>query len=295
MGVTDLAAVTNQVQKFWAPIFMPELKAGAKLPALVNRDYEGEIKAQGDTVKVSQLIIPDAQERTVGTDADTFDSQSLATAQVNVVANKRIVVALEITDLATLQSQLDSKDSEIRAGLLLSCQRRLNKSLYALVAPSASAPDHIINSVSSFDGTQASAARMRAAQARWMKNKPWYGALDPSFYNDMLNAQTITSRDYVGGETPVIGGELANQRFGMTWFEDDALATDQGVIFHPDFLYLVMQTQPTFKLSDLHNQKKFGYLLSVDFIYGAALGIDGAKKHQLVVADSAATTVVMAA
>jgi hypothetical protein len=227
-------------------------------------------------------------------DADSFDSQSLSTARVSVQANKRIVVALEITDLAKLQSQLDSKDSEIRTALLQSCERRLNKSLYSLVAPSASSPDHIINSVTNFDATQASGARMRAAQAHWMKNKPWYGALDPSFYNDMLNASTMTSKDYVEGEAPVVGGEIANKRFGINWFEDDSLATDQSVIFHPDFMYLCMQTQPTFKISDLHAQKKFGYLLSVDFIYGAALGIDGSKKHQLVVADSSATAVVMA-
>jgi hypothetical protein len=294
MAVTDLAQVTNQIQKFWAPIFMPELKATAKLPALVSRDYEGQIQNEGDTVYVSQLIIPDAQERTVGTDADTFDSSALSTARVAVNADKRIVVAVEITDLAKLQSQIGSKDSEIRTGLLQSCQRRLNKSLYSLVAPSASSPDHIINSVSSFDATQASAARMRAAQAHWMKNKPWYGALDPSYYNDMLNAQTLTSKDYVDGEAPVVGGEIANKRFGINWFEDDSLATDQSVVFHPDFLYLCMQTQPTFQLSSLHAQKKFGYLLSVDFIYGAKLGIDGSKKHQLIVADSSATSVVMA-
>jgi hypothetical protein len=295
MAVTDLAAVTNQIQKFWAPIFMPELKAGAKLPALVSRDYEGVIKTQGDTVKVTQIVIPDAQKRTVGTDANTFDSSPLTTQQVNVTADSRIVVAIEVEDLVDLQSQLQSQNSEIRSSLLQSCMRKLNADLYSKVAPSASSPDHIINSVTDFNATQASAARMRAAQARWMKNKPWYGSLDPSFYNDMLNASTLTSRDYVEGEQPVIGGEIANKRFGVTWFEDDALATDQGVIFHPDFLWLVMQTQPQFKLSDLHGQKKFAYLLSVDFVYGAKLGIDGSKKHQLVVADSSATSVVMAA
>lgn len=294
MAVTDLAAVTNQIQKFWSPLFMPELKAQAKLPALVNRDYEGQIQNEGDTVYVSQIVIPDAQERTVGTNADTFDSSALSTQRVAIQADKRIVVAVEITDLAKLQSQIGSKESDIRTGLLQACMRKLNASLYAKVAPSASSPDHIINSVTDFNATQAGNARMRAAQAHWMKNKPWYGALDPSFYNDMLNAQTMTSSDYVGADAPVIGGEIANKRFGINWFEDDALATDQAVIFHPDFLHLVMQTQPTFKLSDLHSQKKFGYLLSVDFIYGALLGIDGAKKHQLVCADASATTVVMA-
>jgi hypothetical protein len=203
-------------------------------------------------------------------------------------------VAIEVQDLAALQSQLEAKDSEIRQGLLQSCMRKLNANLYGLVAPSASSPDHIINSVTNFNGTQAGDARMRAAQAKWMKNKGWMGALDPSFANDFMQVAQLTSKDYADGESMVVGGELATKRFGVNWFEDDALATDQAVIFHPDFLYLVMQTQPTFKLSDLHAQKKFGYLLSVDFVFGAKLGIDGAKKHQLVCADASATTVVMA-
>jgi hypothetical protein len=294
MSVTDLSVVSNQIQKFWSPLFMPELKAQAKLPGLVSRDYEGDIKNEGDTVYVSQIVIPDAQEKTVGTDADSFESSALSTSRVAVQANKRIIVAIELTDLAKLQSQLDSKESEIRSGLLQSCMRKLNKSLYGLVAPSASSPDHIINSVSDFNAVQAGNARMRAAQAHWLKNKPWMGALDPSYANDFLQAQTLTSKDYVDGENLVVGGEVANKRFGINWFEDDALATDQAVIFHPDFMYLVMQTQPQFKLSDLHSQKKLGYLLSVDFIYGATLGIDGAKKHQLVVADGSASSVVMA-
>jgi len=294
VSVTDLSVVQNQIQKFWSPIFMPELKAGSKLPALVNRDYEGQIQNKGDTVKVSQIVIPEASIKSVGVDADTFESSSLQTVQVEVKADKRCVVALEVEDLVALQSQIEADSSEIRQSLLESCMRKLNAHLYGLVAPSASSPDHIINSVSDFNAAAASAARMRAAQAKWMKNKGWFGALDPSYANDFLNAQTLTSKDYVEGESLVIGGEVANKRFGINWFEDDALATDQAVIFHPDFLYLVMQTQPQFKLSDLHSQKKFGYLLSVDFIFGAKLGIDGAKKHQLVNADASASSVVMA-
>lgn len=295
MSVTDLSVVANQIQKFWAPVFMPELKAGAKLPALVNRDYEGEIKKQGDQVTVSQLVIPDAQLKTVGTDADTFESSALSTAKVDVKADKRCVVAIEIPDLVVLQSQLESKDSEIRKGLLESCMRKLNAQLYSLVAPSTSSPTHVIHSISDFNGDQAGNARMRAAQAKWMKNKGWMGALDPSYANDFMKVAQLTSRDYVGdGEKMTVGGEVAVNRFGINWFEDDALATDQAVIFHPDFLYLVMQTQPQFKLSDLHSQKKFGYLLSVDFVFGAKLGIDGAKKCQLVHAAASGNSVVMA-
>jgi len=42
---------------------------------------------------------------------------------------------------------------------------------------------------------------------------------------------------------------------------------------------MVTQTQVQIKLSDLHSQKKFGVLMSVDIIFGAKLGIEGNKKH----------------
>jgi hypothetical protein len=235
MSVTDLSVVANQIQKFWAPVFMPELKAGSKLPALVNREYEGEIKKQGDQVTVSQLVIPDAQLKTVGTDADTFESSALSTNKVDVKADQRCVVAVEIPDLVTLQSQLESKDSEIRKGLLESCYRKLNAKLYSLALASTSSPTHVIHSISAFDGTQAGNARMRAAQAKWMKNKGWMGALDPSYANDFMSTAALTSKDYADGESMVVGGELAIKRFGINWFEDDALSTDQAFIFHPDF------------------------------------------------------------
>jgi len=44
-------------------------------------------------------------------------------------------------------------------------------------------------------------------------------------------------------------------------------------------MHLVMQTEPTFKVSDLHSNKKFAFVISVDFVFGARLGIDGDKKH----------------
>jgi hypothetical protein len=295
MSVTDLSVVQNQVKKFWSPVFIPELKAGAKLPGLVSRDYQGSIEREGDEVTVSQLVIPDAQIKTVGVDADTFESSALSTNYVKVKADKRCIVAIEIPDLVSLQSQLGSKDSDIRKGLLEACYRKLNAHLYGLVAPSTSSPAHVIHSIADFTGPEASKARMRAAQAKWMKNKGWMGALDPSYANDFMQSTQVTSRDFVpDGEKMIVGGEVATNRFGINWFEDDALATDQAVIFHPDFLYLVMQTQPEFELSSLHSQKKKGYLLSVDFVFGAKLGIDGAKKCQLVHAAASGNSVVMA-
>lgn len=278
MAVTDLAAVTNQIQKFWSPLFMPELRKASLLPSLVNKDYQGEIKQGGDTVYVSQIVAPTGQNLTVGTDADSFDSEALSTNRISVVANRRAVAAFEIQDLAELQSQLEAKQSEIRDALIYAVNQQMNKYLMSLAIPSTSSPDHLLGSVSACDAAHVAAVRLLAAQARWSKAKGWYGLLDPSYYSDVLNASTLASKDYVGDETPTVGGQIVNKRFGFNLLEDDSLAVDQALWFSPDFMHLVTQREPTFKVSDLHAQKKFGYLVSVDVIYGAALGIAGNKK-----------------
>ena len=294
MSASKLAQVTDQIQKFWSPMFMDELRASILLPSLVNKDYQGEIKAGGDTVRVSQLNAPRGENRTVGTNAEEFATDQLSMSYVDVKADKRAVAAYEFEDLAILQSQLEAGDSEIRKALVYAVGKQMSDYLYSLVAPSSSSPDHIINSVTDFNATQLANARMRAAIAKWGKEKPWWILCDPVYYSDLLNATTLTSKDYIEGEAPVIGGQIANKRMGFNILEDNGLATDQAVIFHPDFMHLVMQKQVQFKVSDLHSQKKFGFVISADIVYGGKLGVDGAKKCQLVVADASAATVTIA-
>jgi hypothetical protein len=299
MSQTNINTVTNQIQKFWSPLFMDELRASTLLPSLVNKQYEGEIKKGGDTVRVSQINAPVGENRTIGTDADAFSSEQLSLSYVDIKADKRAVASYELDDLSQLQSQIDAEAaggpaSKIREALVYAVNKKMNDYLYSLVAPSTSSPDHMRNSISAFDKSELLAVRLLASAAKWDKSKGWWVLADPSYYNDILSDTTLTSKDYVEGETPVVGGQVVNKRFGFNILEDNGLAVDQAVIFHPDFLHLVMQTEVQFKISDLHAQKKFGYVISADIIYGGKLGIDGSKKHILSVASGSASAVVMA-
>jgi hypothetical protein len=289
MAVTDLASVSNQIQKFWAPMFMKELREQLLLGALVNKDYDGEIKKQGDTVYVSQINAPTGQLLTVGTNADSFDTEEVSMTRISVQANKRAVAAFEIQDLANLQSQLEAQDSELRQSLLFAINKQINNYLYSLVSPSTSAPDHLLNGITDMNASQINSIRRLASAAKWDRNKGWFLLVDPSYMSDILNAATLTSSDYGAADAPIIGGQMALKRFGFNIFEDNsdgilqlspaAAGADAALAMHPDFMHLVMQTMPTFKLSDLHAQKKFGYVLSVDVVFGAALGVAGNKKH----------------
>ena len=55
MSATLITDLNEQIQKFWSPLLVPELKEKAILPSLVSSDYEGEIKQGGDTVYVSMM------------------------------------------------------------------------------------------------------------------------------------------------------------------------------------------------------------------------------------------------
>ena len=286
MSTTLKGDVTNQVQKYWAPRFTKELRGSLLLGSLVNKDYQGSISKGGDTVRVSQVNAPTGQLLTVGTNADSFSSDLLSTSYVDVVANKRAVASFKFADEVALQSQLSQDNPEVMESLKYAMANQINTYLYSLVAASTSAPDHNIASVTDFNASQLSAARLLAATAKWRMEPGWYCLTDPSYYADLLNASTLTSSDYGASDAPVVSGQVALKRFGFNIFEDNnmkstagAAVTDHALLFHPDFMHMVMQSEVQVKVSDLHPLGQFGMIMSVDVIFGAALGISGANKH----------------
>jgi hypothetical protein len=285
MSATLLADVANQVKKFWAPIANSALKQDALLVSLVNKDFEGSLEREGDSVYVSEIADATATQKQTGSGEDTFDSQKVSTTRVTVVANQVFTAAFELNTLVELQSQIHMESSPIRESLMRGINNKINDYLYSLVSPSSSAPDHILNGITDMNAAQLVAIRKLASAARWPKDGQWYGLCDGSYYGDLLNASTLASTDYVADQ-PTIAGIIPNQRFGFKLIEDnsDGLLTlgtsgaDCGLFFHPSFLNLVLGT-PEFKVSDLHSNKQHGYLISLSVVGGAALGVNGSKKH----------------
>lgn len=279
MSATTLAEVANQIEKYWSALFMDQLREALMLGALVNKDYEGQIKRGGDTVRVSQINAPTGQLLDVGVDADSFQSEAISTSYVDIKADKRAVASYEFQDLVELQSQISQNNPKVMDSMKYAMSKQINDYLYSLVSPSTSSPDHSISGVTDFNSAQLAACRVLAAQAKWMDSPGWYALLDPQYYGDLMNATTMVSSDYGASDAPVIGGKIGLRRFGFQIFEDNSRSADYGLLFHPDFLHLVTQSGPSIKISDLHSQKKFGVVMSIDLVFGAKLGIDGNKKH----------------
>ena len=279
MTVSGLTEVTNQIQKYWSPMFTKQLRASLMLGALVDKKYEGAIARQGDTVRVSQVNAAAGQLLTIGTDADSFSSEAISTSYVDLVADKRAVASYTFQDLVQLQSQLGQDNPEVMESLKYGLAAQINTYLYSLVSPSTSSPDHSIAGVTDFNASQLAAARVLAAQAKWPKDGQWYALLDPQYFGDLMNATTLVSSDYGAADAPTINGNIALKRFGFNIFEDDSRSADYGLLFHPSFMHMVSQTEVQVKISDLHPLGQFGVKLSVDLVFGAKLGINGNVKH----------------
>ena len=289
MTAVNDTAIQLLCREFWSDIFVPEVMQATMLPSLVSREYEGEIQKAGDKVYISQMVRPTATRKTVGVGHETFNSEKLVPLQVSVTADQVITASFKFDNLVQLQSQVGDQDSKIRQGLVEAMDIALNEFCYSIVAASTTAPDHDLGSVTDFNAAQLLAVRKLAAKAKWSKKdgKGWWLLADPSYYGDMLAAATLIGGDYVP-DMPSVGGEFAQKRQGFYILEDnsDALIThvsagteDAALAFHPDFMHLVVQQAPVFKISDLHPLQQHGYLISASMVCGAALGVNGDEKH----------------
>lgn len=289
MAATELANVQDQVRTYWSDLFMPELRESNPLLALIDKRYDGEIKRSGDTVRVSQVVKAAGETKVIGAAGDnTFTPETLATRFVDIKADRRFVASYSFEDLVDLQSQIHEERSEIRESLLDAMNTQINNYLYSLVAPAAG---QALTGITAIDSTVLKDIRVIAGQQKWFKQPGWYGLLSPEYYGCLLDDVKLTSSDYVN-EQPLVGGEVVTRRYGFQMVEDnsDGLGTlsptpgnPSAIFFHPAFMHMVTQMQARFKVSDLHSNNEFGYVISVDLIGGASLGIEGDKMHITVV------------
>lgn len=273
--LTNLAQVNDQIQKYWAPVFTQELREQLLLGALVNKSYQGDLKQGGDTVYVSQLAAVTGELKDVGVDADTFGSEQMSLSRIAIVADKRAVASYKVADLVAIQSQLDQGKPEILESLRFAVSKKMNDHLYSLVSPSASAPDHIVNSVTTFDLSTLQTVHKLANEAKWPMDGQWYGLLSPKYYADLLGVTSATSNDFGASDAAVISGQIALKRFGFSIVGDNSRSGSQALFLHPSFMHMVMQSEVQLKVSDLHSQNQFGYVISADVIFGAKQAVDG--------------------
>lgn len=270
--------VLGLVQTFWSPLVDKELRASNLFLDILTRNNQNvqAIKG-GDTLRLHYINKPTSSIRSIGTNADSFESNALTTTYVDLVVNRRAVSAYTFEDLGLIMSQLEQEDSEIRRALLDDVSTQINDHLKSLISPSTASPDNTIAGVSDFVLAQLSVVRQRAGLAKWSTQEPWYLALSPQYNSDLMDEVSASDSSKTGdGISPLVGGFWDGfKRMNFNIYEDNSLTGltvandgDHGIAFMPSFMKVAIG-EPRFLLSSRHANFKFEYVLSVDVPVGA--------------------------
>lgn len=264
-GVNDLA---NLIPEIWSPNIFQELRNNLLLANVFNRDYEGELANLGDVVRVNTIIAPEAELLT--DDKQTFSSEQMEVTQQTITVNKRASAAFEFTSLAQLQSQ--SFEMDAREALVYALMKKIEQDMISILIPSSTTPDHLIAPTAASDLAAIDIAYIRTLMSKALiPRSNRFLFLDPQYYGDLITKQTIASRDFVPAGSPTSTGLLTEPLYGFTIGEHDLLPADVGYAIHRSACTMVMQQGVRLKISDLHTQKKYGYLMSADIVYGIKL------------------------
>lgn len=267
MAVNGVSANDYLIPEIWSANIYDELRSSIMFANVFSREYEGEIRKLGDKVNIQQIVAPTGEILT--SDLDSFSSETMSINQISVTANKRASAAFEFTDLAQLQS-LDFQ-AEAQSALVYAIRLKMENDILAALLPSTSNPDHTIAPASASDLAAVDLGTMRSllsVQKVPLDNRKLL--LSPSYYSDIMNKTQITSSDFVSGGNSAQDGVIS--RFmGFQIMEHNLLGNDVGYAVHPSALQLCMQQDVRIQVSNLHATKKYGYLLSADFVYGFTL------------------------
>ena len=97
-------AITNYQPTVWTGLLQSSLKKSLVFggPAVVNRNYEGEIRSQGDTVKITSISRPTISTYTKNSTSLTFET--LTDASRSLVINQAKSFSFELDDVDRAQS-----------------------------------------------------------------------------------------------------------------------------------------------------------------------------------------------
>lgn len=97
-------AITNYIPELWSAQLLSSLKKNlvAASSAVVNRNWEGEIKTKGDRVRITSIGRPTVKNYTKNTDIDT--PQDLTDAQRVLIADQQKYENFQIDDIDAFQA-----------------------------------------------------------------------------------------------------------------------------------------------------------------------------------------------
>ena len=260
---TELDAITPEI---WSANFYPTLLEKLPFNDVVDRSYEGEIRALGDTVNISQF--PQFDEAEEISEDQKVDADAVTVTNIQLLINKQVVKDYILTGRARAQS-LDS-DNELRDLATHAIMKKMQSVIIAEISPSTSAPDHVI----AYDSgtTLALADILEAKELLDEQDVPDDGQrcmiLGSEQWNDLFNITGFTSRDFIPAGSPLESGSFGGSNLLGFKPKMTTEAGDTAYLFHPSFLTMAVQKDPEVASYDLGSQGKRADRVNMTVLFG---------------------------
>lgn len=258
---TELDAIVPEV---WSSKFYDALLENLPFQMLVSKDYEGEISALGDTVRIP--TIPEFDEASELAEDGRADAQAVTVTSQSLVINKRFVKDFIITNLAQIQS-LPHMD-KVRDLAIFSIMKKIQSTIIAATIPSASAPDH---SIAYDSGTTLALADILEGKelldAQDVPGMNRHMVMGSAQVNDIFNITGFTSSDFLVAGAPLQTGELPSALCGFApHFASGAAAVVYQ--FHGSYFTMAAQRGMSVSMYDLGVDGKRATRINVDWLGG---------------------------
>lgn len=261
---TDTAA--EFIPEIWSDGVLEAVESNLVFATLVNRDYEGEIKQYGDTVRIPNVSNLAAHDKVKGT---AVTVQAPTEDKNLIVINKHKEVSFYIEDVVNIQSKKQLREVYTKkAGYAIA--KALDSDIAGLYAglsqqsgngASAITDDLILNAIEYLDNAEAPESD-RALVIR------------PSQKKAMLKIDKFVKWDYRaanGQLSPVVTGkfgEIYGAQVYVTTQIPLADAKAHNLCFHKDAFAIAVQMEP--RVQAQYKQEYLATLVTVDILYGVA-------------------------
>jgi hypothetical protein len=258
---TELDAI---VPELWSAKFYPTLREKLPFISSVASDYEGEIQALGDTVRIPNVPqFDNAQE--IGED-ESVDADAVTVTTQSLVINKQIAKDFIITKKGMIQS-IDAQD-QLRDLAIHAIMKKIFDIIVAEIAPSTAAPDHTI----AFDsGTTLALADILEAKELLdqsdVEEDNRQLITGSAQINDLFNITGFVSRDFIPAGSPLTSGKIQTPVMGFNpqW---SSRVGNVAYCFHPIFLQMAIQQMPETEVISLGASGKRAKRVNMDVLLG---------------------------
>lgn len=262
--MTSASELSVLVPQVWSSKYYDVLLAELPFSAVISKDYEGEIQALGDTVKIS--TVPQFDEAIELAEDARADASAVTVTQQSLVINKRVAKDFIITNKAMLQS-LPVMD-KLRDLAIYSINKKIQALIISLTIPNAAAPDHAIAFAS---GTTLALVDMLSGKelldAQDVPMADRHQVMGSAQLNDLFNVAGFVSNDFVLTAGAMESGQLPASLLGFMLHFSSPIG---NVVYQFHSSYFTMAAQKGISVTqyDLGVDGKRAVRVNVDTLIG---------------------------